>query len=313
MITKPTAAVRKFVDHVEAQEIARSAGLKSSDDEAFKVEREALVQGVLTALGLTGPQLQAKLAIGRATWDRWRYATTIPQRSHLEALLRFAAEKETEVRQSPTELPPPLRMLASSPFSWGRIKLVYTVYPWRNAVFKFSKPFVHEDTALEMLLLAFRGCQISYIMPGASSWCPKFVQIAKEAIGKTDTARALTKICIVDVSDAQAAIGLEYGLFNYGAEDEDESAGYVWLGKQDSTSDKPPPVSERDVYRPVGPRDDNVYGELREVYFKCLDKAFETIISREKLNFWSANDGDENLLKIPVINFDSPNKVIYYG
>lgn len=315
MSMNATAAVKAFVDHVAAQETAKAESSSPAEFEPsadFKEERQALAENLLAAFGLTGAELQAKLAIGRATWDRWRHAATIPQRSHLETLIRFAEEKDADVSQSPLVLPPPLRMLASSPFSWARIKLVYTVYPWQDAVFKFRTPFIHEDTVLDMLLLAFRECRIVYIMPNANDWCTKFVTIAINSVGKSDTARALRRICIVSVSAEQADKGFQYGFFNYRAEKEDETAGYVWLEESDPNAE-PPALSKRDVYRPVGPREDDVYGELREVYSTSLDKAFAEIDKRSSFNIWSSHGVGEYMLKIPVIEFSNPDQVIFCG
>ncbi len=309
MSSSATSAMRKFEAHVEEQEQLEDR----KGDEHFKEARQLILQELLTALELNAAQIQSKLAIGRATWDRWRAATHIPRRSHLEALARFAAEKDAmEDSSSRRSLPPPLRLLSDEPYSWGQIKLMYTVYPWYNAVFKFKEPYIQEDTAFEMLLLAFRSCKLIYIMPCAQEWCANFIKNTRSTIGGRSLNRALKNICVIDIPENHTH-GLEYGLFNYDAEDEDDSVGYVW---QHPSSSAPPSLSQQHVYLPVHGRSDSVYGELKKVYGTYLEEAFAQTIKRENLDPWSAsfpNQTGSSDLKIPAISFGQPDKINFFG
>lgn len=296
-------AVSEFAAHVDAQDRARQhakdAQSKYEPSHQERAERDRLMQGLLEALGLSKTELQTKLGIDRATWDRWRAMSSIPHRSYLEALARFAAQQEKNGSHEATR-PRPHEMLNARPHTWGHLRLVYSLFPWENAVFNFKKPYCDAGTATEMALLALRGCNIVYFMPsGADEWRTAFAANLVAVLGKNYAARALSRICIIELENDMQ----EFGLFNYEAKDPDECVGYFWKGDGDP-GQRPGDAAENQY--DAFPASDDLVSDLREKYWKPIHDAFSEIDKRVPEDFWSPTldrETRQKLLDIPVIRF----------
>lgn len=88
-------AVAQFIEHVRTQDQSRQRARSQRDEtykpsEGEKIERQRLMSQMLVTLEVTRNEMIGKLAIDKATWDRWRSMVTLPQRNHLEALMRMA-------------------------------------------------------------------------------------------------------------------------------------------------------------------------------------------------------------------------------
>src|SRR5205814_1222011 len=107
-------AVQDLRDHIDRQVSDRNVadGRQYEPSSEDKAERERLMERLLPALGLSKGEVQSRLGIGRATWDRWRQMSSVPHRSHLETLERLAVgDREFG---APVRMPLPLRLLSGS-------------------------------------------------------------------------------------------------------------------------------------------------------------------------------------------------------
>lgn len=292
-------AVRELVAHVDAHERARQAVQgKYEPSEEEKTKREACLQKVLDELGSSKAELQNKLGIDRSTWDRWRTMSSVPHRSYLEALNRYAEEKEKDISRGGAK-PAPLLMLSARPRTWGRLRLVYSLFAWQNAIFHFNKPFVDSETATEMALLSLRGCNIIYITKNPNDWANKFSSILQKVLGKTYAARALSRICVIETPNDFDDQLQEFGVFNFETPDAADSVGYIWTGEKDA--DRPSDVKS-EVYDPIPASDDNVI-DLKAIYNASVQEAMGIISKRDNGDFWSNLDHDtiHELLSIKII------------
>lgn len=303
--------VRSFVAHVNEQERARQQAKgrgplgsydPSPDD---KARRDSLMQDLLTALGMTKAELQTRLGIDKATWDRWRAMSSIPHRSYLEAMFRFATQQEKNDHYEETR-PRPHEMLNARPHTWGRLRLVYSLFPWKNAVFNFKKPYYDPTTATEMALLALRGCNIVYLMQNADDWRINFTDTLVSVLGKNYAARALSRICIIKVSEMLPNDMPEFGLFNYEAKDPDDCVGYIWI-EQGQPGQRP--QDNADNQYSAFPASDDLVNDLRDKFWEPIEKAFREIDRRVPADFWSPTldrDTRQDLLVIPIVHFPDP-------
>lgn len=306
MAPYPVQAVREFIAHIEAQSRARREALSSGAEFLPSAEerarRESLMQNLLPALGMTREELQSQLGIDRATWDRWRAITSVPHRSYLETMARYAAERvSTEHEQA--KLPPAHEMLSATPRTWGRLRLVYCIFPWKNAVFGFKTPYYDYATVTEMALLALRGCRIIYILSGAKKWRSDFANSLVEVLGKNYAALALSRICIIEIPEALAKKMPAFGLFNYETKDPVDCVGYTWT---DVPHLKKRPSDNQSGLYEAFPATDDRYTDVRDKFWLQIQKAFIEIHDRVPPDFWSPNRDAafrQELLKIPIVTY----------
>lgn len=306
MVQNPVQSASAFAAHVEAQEKSRKERGKdyepSSEDRKY---RDEVMQGLLAALEVSKAELQARLGIDRATWDRWRAMTSIPQRSHLEAIARFAAQQEKSGSHVATR-PRPHEMLSARPRTLGRLRLVYSLFDWENAVFVFKSPWSDANTATEMALLALRGCNIVYITENTNCWRAEFAKSLVTVLGKNDAARALSNICVIEVMEGELDDFPEFGLgiFNFEARNPDDCVGYVWKGtKEKSSSESRPEDSAHDIYDAF-PSSDYLVSDLREKFGSRLNRAFNRIDESPLDDLWATlldHDTRNALLEIAVL------------
>lgn len=303
-------AASAFAAHIEKQERERQSCKERGEPyEPLPEERacrERLMQELLASLGLSKVELQSKLSIDRATWDRWRAMSSIPQRSHLDAITRFAAQ---HLRHSADEVlyvtPRPHEMLSARPRTLGRLRLVYGFFEWKNAVFVFKNPWHDSTTATEMALLALRGCSLIYIMSDPDSWRNKFTNSLVSVLGKNDAARALSRICIVGVSPDELADAPNngFGIFNFEATNPDDCTGYVW-NEHTKEADNTRPDDERDDCYDAFPASDSLVSDLREQFGARINKAFETIEQSPLPELWApilSHETRAQLLEIAIV------------
>lgn len=303
----PVQAADAFAAHILAQRNAKDSDASYEPTPDEKGRRDSLMQDLLLALGLSKLELQARLSIDKATWDRWRAMSSIPQRSHLEAISRFAAQHDKTSNHIATR-PRPLEMLSARPRTLGRLRLVYSLFDWENAVFAFRNPWHDAKTATEMALLALRGCNIVYVMPAATEWRKKFADSLVSVLGKNDAARALSKVCIIDAKEDELTDLPEFGLgiFNFEAKNPDNCVGYVWKGSTESNDPSPRPEdSEQDRYDAF-PSSDYLVSDLREKFGERLNQAFAQIEKSLLVDLWAPilnHDTRTYLLEIPIIRY----------
>jgi len=309
MAHSPVQAANAFAAHIEAQEKSRQSAKDSGGTyeplAEDKARRDSVMQELLVALDLSKAELQASLSIDRATWDRWRAMSSIPQRSHLEAISRFAAQKEKSSDHIATRLRPH-EMLSARPRTLGRLRLVYSFFPWENAVFAFNNPWYDANTATEMALLALRDCNIVYIMKNPSDWRKKFASSLVSVLGKNDAARALSKVCIIEATEDELSDFPEFGvgIFNFEAKDPDGSAGYIWKGSAESNEQSPRPEDTEQEKYDAFPSSDCLISDLREKFGKRLNQAFKRIEDSPLVDLWAPILNHETrsaLLEIPII------------
>ncbi len=227
--------VERFKAHVEAHRARHSADRAYVAPAEEKQTRERLMQDMLAALGLSKFEFLSQLGIDRATWDRWRAMTNVPHRAYLDSLEKMARQRKDEPDDG--ERDPRSKahdMLNASPNTWGRLRLVYSFGRWDNAVFAFKNAFSDPETVVEIALLALRGCSVVYIMTNADTWAGEFRKSTEKVLGKVYTARAFSKICIINTPVEVMAEHEPFGIFNYKTGDPTWRVGYKWLGTKES-------------------------------------------------------------------------------
>jgi len=294
-------AIAAFTEHVAKLATSKNLEPHQEPSEEDKAERDRLMQEVLDAFGLSKRALQTQLNIDKSTWDRWRAIKSVPQPSHLVALGRFARQKDSVDDEDGDREPRPLDMLLEGPKTWGRVRLVYSYYPWRNAVFNFRTPYKNLSVATDMARLALKRCSIVYCMEQAEDWSREFSKTFVNILGRTYAARALSQICIVKAE----LLGMpQFGVFNYEAESIDMRVGYVWKG---ADSVEPPKETDTDVYDGE-PGNGDLFRELHERYDGLIQRAFEKITKNTPDDFWISTLRTEELLEIPIIGAESDSE-----
>jgi len=299
MDTSALQAANALADHFAIQDRSRQkekkGGIKREPAPGDIQERERLMQQLLDASGLSKTALQAQLRIDKATWDRWRYMVTIPHRSHIDSLIRFAKEADQKkALQEDATKPRPLEMLLAGPKTWARLRLVYTYYNWNNAVFSFKAPYNDAETVTEMALLALKGCRIVYFKNEPTEWLDKFKAELVTILGATYAARALSRFCIIPKALTEMP---EFGVFNYESPDEQDRVGFQWKGKNPERKAD----SSEEVYDAV-PGNSDLFIDLHSKYGHLIHAAFTEINERLPDDFWSTNLDRQKLLEVPVIS-----------
>jgi hypothetical protein len=296
--------VQEFSAHVHEQDRARQAAKDSGQDfvppEEQKRQREAIMQKLLAAFGLPKLELQAKLGIDRATWDRWRAMASVPHRSYLETLARLA-DKDDRPDDHIETRPRPIDVLSLSPRTWGRLRLVYSLFQWESAVFRFRSPYLGEKMVADMALLALRGCSLVYLMANPADWISQYIANLLKVFGPETAARALSRICVMEIP-AEDLKKEQFALFNHNATDTNFSVGYLWNSDSSDDKDQPAPSTPAD-YTAV-PVNDPTFYCLRREYADSLKQAFEVIQKRSPKDFWAPmSDAQpwQSRLKIPVV------------
>jgi hypothetical protein len=293
--------VKDLRDHIEREMRDRNARPSYVPNSDEKRERERLMEQLLLALGVSKPEIQSRLGIGRATWDRWRAMTTVPRKTYIEALERLATD-DGGVR-APIRMPLRHHMLNATPRSWGRLRLVLSSYDWSNAVFLYSSPFDDEQTVTEMMLLALRGCSIVYIAANAEGWSKRFADVMVNVIGTVDAARALSHFCIVNVP-AEEATTLSFFILNFATTDPAElRVAYHWTG------DPARPNESKDKQYDALPGDDQRVFEVEDKYGKVIAEALGRVHERQRE--WGVRIAPEEIqsfLKIPIVEFHADKR-----
>lgn len=87
-------AVEQLIQHVNEQnrdrQIAKDAKEHYVPTNEQKIKRDHLLRQVLSVFDITRAELCSKIRIDRATWDRWRNMSVVPQRKYMEDLTLFA-------------------------------------------------------------------------------------------------------------------------------------------------------------------------------------------------------------------------------
>lgn len=311
MKSNAAESVAAFVAHTSEQERQRqehkSRGEHYAPSFDDKARREALMHSLLDGLELSKAELLQRLSIDRATWDRWRHMTSIPQRAQLDALSRFVTQRADDASDEIT-LPRAFQVLGTPPYTWGRLRLVFGLFKWNDAVFSFRTPFNDTGMATEMALLALKGCRLIYFMSDAANWRLTFADNLTKVLGKNDTARALSRVCIVQISNKASSSLPEFGVFNLESEDPDKFVGYVWKDTRplDEQSRFKQPEDEDDDLYEAFPATADLISDLREQYSEELNTAFNELDKRKRdlPDLWAAQMGHslrKELLLIPII------------
>ncbi len=144
MSNTPTDLIQALIDHADYQISTRNVTLSKQEEAVQKEKRRELMAAIVDALGLEPKAIQEKLGVNRTTWSRWESMESAPNKSHLQHLRRIL-----EARHSNPPVPSPAKglpqrpvdFLLKSPFTFSRIRLLFSVYPWKDAVLHFRKPF----------------------------------------------------------------------------------------------------------------------------------------------------------------------------
>lgn len=290
--------VVEFIDHVGMQRKEREKEGYQPSSEDRKRRAEIMAQ-IPADLGLTVEQLHGKLMINRSTWDRWRSMTSVPAQSKLEALLSIAevaVEPEPAVSIAGFS---PLEIISNSPWSYSQLRVMFGAYNWKSAIFRFTSPFSDSDTAVDMAIMAMRGCRIVYVKDDARDWAERFVANLLFSLGKKVTARVLANFCVIESESAWFSHDQNYGILDYHSrfEDRASSIGYIWRGDVDKTDQR----GAIGAYSPVIAEDD-LFSDLdRPGFHSAIELAYKVIDNRVKKGLVLNVTEDGAFVSIPVI------------
>jgi len=326
MISDPpdvSTAVEDLLAHIELhgreRQLAKDSGRTWKATPQVKSERDVLMRAVLEKLALTREELCDTLGIKRPTWDRWRTLKTSPEPPQLDRLRKLGQAGGAQARPFSATVsqvrPTPWITLEGGPTAstWGRLRLVYSLFQWDNAIFYYPEPFADAATVTDMALLALRdldshGAKIVYILSEIDSWRHSYVECLKRVFGEQDAARVLSGICAIHVPITEMekySKGL--GLFNYGHPNPELTVGYQWMYVAKPGDPERPPDDEAAVYWAFGPKDEAIRF-IRNKFGELIKKAFKTIDDRRMLlpSFWEPQipeDSIQELLKLPVVDW----------
>jgi hypothetical protein len=324
MNQKGIVAMERLTEHVERQRVTRETeGYKKSirPSKAAVAEREAIMDEIVEAAGLSASAIQVRLGVNRTTWERWRKMGSIPNRTHLDHLRRLIEDQGSASLPHPSmpTLPSPLTFLSWTPRTYGQLRVLFSHadYHWKDAVFHFKSPFEDKMTGVDMASLALNGCRLVYILKSSylsnnsgTTWLNSFVEDMVSSLGRKVSSRALANFCLVEITDSDDESLREFGVLNFWSLNEEDRVGYFWKGNQTAKAEDY--TSDPDKYTPTEASDVH-FDPLKQQYYAALQKAFDTIDSNTSREVEKQFDNEKGKFPfdIPrIIAASTENKIL---
>lgn len=230
-------------------------------------------------LDLTPERLQRKLEINRSTWDRWKAGTSLPTSKTLETLGNLP-EKLANEKGDPIAKFTDMAIIKGDPCSFSRIRLLFSLRPWKRAIFYFRNAFTDNDRCIDVAILALKGCDIVYIFDNNNEfkeWHEDFVKSLNDELGAELTARVLSQICVIKLDKELDYSKSGFGVLNYFRDSKDH-IGYNWQDKDKQDKDKTGEYSSFDGHS------DSLFMKAVNSHLNEIENAFNIIEERKTEN-----------------------------